>query len=337
VGLNLQTADTCIIFDGDWNPQMDLQAMARVHRIGQTRKVHVYCLTTKGTVEERIRTRADKRLHLAALVAQSCASSNCGNGGGGTDMLQAIRFGADAIVSSTRAAQLSDAEVDAIIDRARDQTTCFGELLQGNAAHNAAEFDADCSIDEGSICNLDGAALDRPTKRRRAIGDQVPDHWTSFKPGDGAEVVLLDGEFEGSWLRCQVVRAKPGGYHDVMLLPTSPELDAEVDVNEVVRDVAPEHLRARNKDSQLPESSVGFKPGDVAEIVLLDGEFQGSWLRCQVVSAKAGGYHDVMLLPTSPELDAEVDLNEVVEDVVPEHLRACNTKLGWGYATRGGA
>merc|ERR1719433_146707 len=118
VGLNLQTADTCIIFDGDWNPQMDLQAMARVHRIGQTRKVHVYCLTTKGTVEERIRTRADKRLHLAALVAQSCASSNCGNGGGGTDMLKAIRFGADAIVSSTRAAQLSDAEVDAIIDRA---------------------------------------------------------------------------------------------------------------------------------------------------------------------------------------------------------------------------
>lgn len=37
LGLNLQTADTCILFDSDWNPQVDLQAMARVHRIGQTK------------------------------------------------------------------------------------------------------------------------------------------------------------------------------------------------------------------------------------------------------------------------------------------------------------
>jgi SWI/SNF-related matrix-associated actin-dependent regulator of chromatin subfamily A member 5 len=39
LGVNLQTADTCILFDSDWNPQPDLQAMARVHRIGQTKKV----------------------------------------------------------------------------------------------------------------------------------------------------------------------------------------------------------------------------------------------------------------------------------------------------------
>ena len=41
MGLNLQTADTCILFDSDWNPQPDLQAMARVHRIGQQKTVHV--------------------------------------------------------------------------------------------------------------------------------------------------------------------------------------------------------------------------------------------------------------------------------------------------------
>lgn len=41
MGLNLQTADTCILFDSDWNPQPDLQAMARVHRIGQKKTVHV--------------------------------------------------------------------------------------------------------------------------------------------------------------------------------------------------------------------------------------------------------------------------------------------------------
>jgi len=38
VGLNLQTADTAILYDSDWNPQMDIQATARIHRLGQKRK-----------------------------------------------------------------------------------------------------------------------------------------------------------------------------------------------------------------------------------------------------------------------------------------------------------
>ena len=54
MGLNLQSADTCILFDSDWNPQSDIQAMARVHRIGQTKTVHVYRLVSSGTVEERV-------------------------------------------------------------------------------------------------------------------------------------------------------------------------------------------------------------------------------------------------------------------------------------------
>eukprot|EP00536_Pseudo-nitzschia_multiseries_P015086 jgi/Psemu1/216821/e_gw1.818.6.1 len=64
MGLNLQTADTCILFDSDWNPQSDIQAMARVHRIGQKHKVHVYRLVTAGTVEERMLERAEKKLLL---------------------------------------------------------------------------------------------------------------------------------------------------------------------------------------------------------------------------------------------------------------------------------
>ena len=41
LGVNLATADTVIIYDSDWNPQNDLQAMARAHRIGQKRQVRV--------------------------------------------------------------------------------------------------------------------------------------------------------------------------------------------------------------------------------------------------------------------------------------------------------
>ena len=58
LGINLIAADTVIFYDNDWNPTMDAQATDRVHRIGQKKKVLVYRLVTKGTVEERILKRA---------------------------------------------------------------------------------------------------------------------------------------------------------------------------------------------------------------------------------------------------------------------------------------
>lgn len=66
--MNLQTADTCVLFDSDWNPQQDLQAMARVHRIGQNKPVHVYRLVSEGTVEERIQKRAGGGVMTHALT-----------------------------------------------------------------------------------------------------------------------------------------------------------------------------------------------------------------------------------------------------------------------------
>jgi len=68
LGINLTSADTCILYDSDWNPQMDLQAMDRCHRIGQTRPVHVYRLATSHSVEERIIKRAFGKLKLEHVV-----------------------------------------------------------------------------------------------------------------------------------------------------------------------------------------------------------------------------------------------------------------------------
>lgn len=70
LGVNLATADTVIIFDSDWNPQNDLQAQARAHRIGQKKQVSVYRLVTKGSVEEDIVERAKKKMVLDHLVIQ---------------------------------------------------------------------------------------------------------------------------------------------------------------------------------------------------------------------------------------------------------------------------
>ena len=70
LGINLTSADTVILFDSDWNPQQDLQAQDRAHRIGQTRPVIVYRLATKGTIEQTLLEKADGKRRLEKLVIQ---------------------------------------------------------------------------------------------------------------------------------------------------------------------------------------------------------------------------------------------------------------------------
>lgn len=70
LGINLTAADTVIIFDSDWNPQVDLQAQDRCHRIGQTRPVVVYRLITAGTIDQRIVDIATGKRRLEKLVVK---------------------------------------------------------------------------------------------------------------------------------------------------------------------------------------------------------------------------------------------------------------------------
>ena len=53
LGINLASADTVVLFDSDWNPHQDSQAMDRAHRIGQTKPVVVYRLLTTGRCRDR--------------------------------------------------------------------------------------------------------------------------------------------------------------------------------------------------------------------------------------------------------------------------------------------
>lgn len=69
--MNLQTADTVIIFDSDWNPHQDLQAQDRAHRIGQTKEVRIFRLVSANTVEENILARANYKLDIDGKVIQA--------------------------------------------------------------------------------------------------------------------------------------------------------------------------------------------------------------------------------------------------------------------------
>ncbi|XP_013858085.1 lymphoid-specific helicase [Austrofundulus limnaeus] len=68
LGINLTAADTVIIFDSDWNPQADLQAQDRCHRIGQTKPVVVYRLVTANTIDQKILERASTKRKLEQMV-----------------------------------------------------------------------------------------------------------------------------------------------------------------------------------------------------------------------------------------------------------------------------
>ena len=68
MGINLTAADTVIIYDSDWNPQQDLQAQDRAHRIGQTKPVMVYRLVTANTIDEKIVERAAAKRKLEKMI-----------------------------------------------------------------------------------------------------------------------------------------------------------------------------------------------------------------------------------------------------------------------------
>lgn len=70
LGINLTSADVVVLFDSDWNPQADLQAMDRAHRIGQKKQVKVFRFVTDNSVEEKILERATQKLRLDQLVIQ---------------------------------------------------------------------------------------------------------------------------------------------------------------------------------------------------------------------------------------------------------------------------
>ena len=84
-GINLTKADTVIVFDSDWNPQNDAQALARAHRIGQTKAVQVYRLVSRGTYEKEMFTRASMKLGLEQAIFGDNNNNNNNNNNNGNN------------------------------------------------------------------------------------------------------------------------------------------------------------------------------------------------------------------------------------------------------------
>jgi SWI/SNF-related matrix-associated actin-dependent regulator of chromatin subfamily A member 5 len=141
LGVNLQTADTVIIYDSDWNPQMDLQAQDRAHRVGQTKQVRVFRFMTANSVEEKIVERADKKLYLDAVVIQQgrLLESSGGNKLANSELQQMVRFGADEIFKTSTGA-VTDLDIDAILLDGEQRTEELRSRIQSNMQHTLKNF-----------------------------------------------------------------------------------------------------------------------------------------------------------------------------------------------------
>ncbi|KAG6849128.1 hypothetical protein H0H93_011075 [Arthromyces matolae] len=98
LGINLTKASTVIMCDSDWNPQNDLQAIARAHRIGQTKVVKVYRLICQGSVEDQMLDRIRRKLFLSVKIMGSDNTTSTDNTSlGSRDLMDILRKGSSAL------------------------------------------------------------------------------------------------------------------------------------------------------------------------------------------------------------------------------------------------
>ncbi|XP_027289295.1 probable global transcription activator SNF2L1 isoform X5 [Cricetulus griseus] len=130
LGINLASADVVILYDSDWNPQVDLQAMDRAHRIGQKKPVRVFRLITDNTVEERIVERAEIKLRLDSIVIQQGRLiDQQSNKLAKEEMLQMIRHGATHVFAC-KESELTDEDITTILERGEKKTAEMNERIQ---------------------------------------------------------------------------------------------------------------------------------------------------------------------------------------------------------------
>lgn len=153
LGINLATADTVILYDSDWNPQMDLQAQDRAHRIGQKKQVVIYRFVTEKTVEERIIEKAEKKLKLDHLVIQQGRLVDSNNKVQKEEMLSWIRTGADFIFSG-KDSTVTDEDIEALVSRGEKKTEELNKQIEEKAEENLKGFSMEDS--DYTLYNFEG-------------------------------------------------------------------------------------------------------------------------------------------------------------------------------------
>ncbi|CAA6663463.1 unnamed protein product [Spirodela intermedia] len=165
LGINLATADVVILYDSDWNPQVDLQAQDRAHRIGQKKEVQVFRFCTEYTIEEKVIERAYKKLALDALVIQQgrLAEQKTVNK---DELLQMVRFGAEMVFSS-KDSTITDEDIDRIIAKGEEATAELDAKMK-KFTEDAIKFKMD---DNAELYNFDDEKEENKVDFKKLVSD----------------------------------------------------------------------------------------------------------------------------------------------------------------------
>ncbi|RDL40593.1 putative chromatin structure-remodeling complex subunit snf21 [Venustampulla echinocandica] len=132
LGLNLQTADTVIIYDSDWNPHQDLQAQDRAHRIGQKNEVRILRLISSNSVEEKILERAKYKLDMDGKVIQAGRFDNKSSETDRDAMLRVMLETADA-AETLEQEEMDDEDMNMLLARSEDELVIFRQMDEERA------------------------------------------------------------------------------------------------------------------------------------------------------------------------------------------------------------
>ena len=221
LGINLATADTVIIYDSDWNPQNDLQAQARAHRIGQKNQVNIYRLVSKNSIEEDIVERAIQRMDTTGRTVLNKPSMSAGAASSSIpfnkdEINSILKFGAeelfkekDAVAASSNEEekeekeenQLDTYDIDEILKRAetREETNYLSateELLSQFKVANFSTMEDEPiesvhnSAAANSVSSFNFVAFD---EKRKQLDDKS---WLDIIPEKDRQRIEIEEENE---------------------------------------------------------------------------------------------------------------------------------------------
>ncbi|KAM4572469.1 chromodomain-helicase-DNA-binding protein 2 isoform 2-T2 [Odontesthes bonariensis] len=243
LGINLASADTVVIFDSDWNPQNDLQAQARAHRIGQKKQVNIYRLVTKGTVEEDIIERAKKKMVLDHLVIQrmdttgrTVLDSNSGNTNSNPfnkeELTAILKFGAEDLFKEAEGEESEPQEMDI------DEILRLAETRESDQGSNAT----DELLSQFKVANFSSMEETSPEFEERAIRE-----WDDIIPDDQRRKIEEE--------------EKQREMEDIFMLPRSRSSNKRPQANDSDSDVGSKlKQRSSGSDSETDDSDDDKKP-----------------------------------------------------------------------------
>ncbi|OAX83662.1 hypothetical protein ACJ72_01975 [Emergomyces africanus] len=151
LGINLTSADIVILYDSDWNPQADLQAMDRAHRIGQTKQVVVFRFVTENAIEEKVLERAAQKLRLDQLVIQQGrAQQQVKNAASKDELLSMIQHGAASVFGTkgptgtlAKGNDISEDDIDEILKKGEERTAELNKKYEKLGIDDLQKFTSD--------------------------------------------------------------------------------------------------------------------------------------------------------------------------------------------------